>query len=112
MLSFHVAAQKFLPCRRTTVRPLGRFGATSMYAMRTICRCDEIANRPTGYGKSKPWSSGPYAGPSLSDDAGDEATVGEDAASSAKTGNAIDTAKAMTAQNMRLIEVMGAEARK
>jgi hypothetical protein len=38
--------------------------------------------------------------------------VGEDAASSAKTGNAIDTAKAMTAQNMRLIEVMGAEARK
>src|SRR5476651_1505759 len=118
MLSFHVAAQKFLPCSRTTVRPLGRLDATSIYAMRTICRCDEIANRPTGYGYSKPSSSGPYAGPSLSDGAGDEASEGEDAASSlealeaAKAGNAIDTAKAKTAQSMRLIEVMGAEARK
>jgi hypothetical protein len=48
----------------------------------------------------------------LSAGAGDEATVGEDTASSANTGNAIDTAKAITVQNMRLIEVMGAEARK
>jgi hypothetical protein len=57
----------------------------------------------------------------LSDGAGDEATDGEDAVSSleaveleesAKAGDAIDTAKAKTAQSMRLIEVMGAEARK
>jgi hypothetical protein len=57
----------------------------------------------------------------LSDDAGDEAADGEDpgssleaaeAVESAKAGDAIDTAKARTAQSMRLIEVMGAEARK
>jgi len=57
----------------------------------------------------------------LSDGAEDEAADGEDATpsleaaeplESAKAGDAIDTAKAKTAQSMRLIEVMGAEARK
>src|SRR3546814_4906208 len=46
-----VAAQKFLPCNSSTVRPLGSaVAATSMYAIDSFCCCESNSKRLTGCG--------------------------------------------------------------